>query len=167
MSLPKLQESDGVGVHEQFVFQWRCKLFEFGVTRHYVHKAKNVGLKFSCSSAQNIRVIQGQDKLKYYADPETWNKSPNTRVFCGECGSNLFLHPSSEDAVRTNTKVVTFGTLDEDVPWGECRRLRRFASFHGAGSASLREGSTTRSLPVIVPGENAVLILIFFFHFDL
>ncbi|KAF9555069.1 hypothetical protein CPC08DRAFT_744319 [Agrocybe pediades] len=105
-----------------------CKAVKYTVTGdpltfrvcHCENCRKATGSAFMSNlfyNADNIRVVQGEDKLKHYADPETWNGAPITRVFCSECGSNLFLHPSSKEAVATNTRVVTMGTIDGEVPW--------------------------------------------------
>ncbi|KAF8185427.1 Mss4-like protein [Pholiota molesta] len=59
-----------------------------------------------------IRVLQGEDQLKVYADPKTERGVVLNRYFCSACGSNLFLRSEGHDV-----RIIALGTLDDEVDW--------------------------------------------------
>lgn len=66
---------------------------------------------------QKIRVVQGEDKLKFYADSNTAAGVVLNRYFCSECGSNIFLR---SPGTGNDVGIIALGTLDDEVAWSEC-----------------------------------------------
>ncbi|KIM37279.1 hypothetical protein M413DRAFT_77269 [Hebeloma cylindrosporum] len=78
---------------------------------------------------KQVRVVSGEEKLKVFADLDTASGAPLHRYFCTECGSNIFFRPTSKRALELDYKLISSGTLNEEVDWvpeaemwPECRR---------------------------------------------
>ncbi|KAF8956175.1 Mss4-like protein [Flammula alnicola] len=68
-------------------------------------------------SEENIRVLQGEEKLKIYHDDDTAAGVRLNRYFCSECGSNVFLRSVANDPNRLKLGIIAYGTLDDEVDW--------------------------------------------------
>ncbi|KAF8952805.1 Mss4-like protein [Flammula alnicola] len=68
-------------------------------------------------TGKQVRVVEGEDKLKVFPDPETASGAPLDRYFCSECGSNVFLRPTNKRALELDYKIISHGTLNEEVDW--------------------------------------------------
>ncbi|PPQ68691.1 hypothetical protein CVT24_007576 [Panaeolus cyanescens] len=64
-------------------------------------------------TGKQIRILTGEDKMKFYPDRNTSSGHALNRHFCTECGSNVFLTPTSPQAIAKDVKIVTTGTLDD------------------------------------------------------
>ncbi|KAF9049076.1 Mss4-like protein [Panaeolus papilionaceus] len=85
---------------------------------HCVNCRKSSGTAFMSSlffNGKQLMVITGGDKVKVYSDRDTGSGYPINRFFCGECGSNLFRQPANPEALAKDLRVVTAGTLDEEI----------------------------------------------------
>ncbi|KAF5359711.1 hypothetical protein D9756_002855 [Leucocoprinus leucothites] len=67
-------------------------------------------------SAQQIRVVKGQDKLKLFRDKGTASGVALDRHFCTGCGSNVLLE-TTDPELRKKFIIVALGTLDEEMHW--------------------------------------------------
>jgi hypothetical protein len=75
-------------------------------------------------SAQQVRIVEGQGKLKVYCDKDTASGTPLNRQFCTECGSNVLL--STADPERGKKFIiVALGTLEDEIDWSESTLLGR------------------------------------------
>lgn len=67
---------------------------------------------------QRVRVLEGKESLKVFRDERTKSGVPLDRVFCGLCGSNVFL--STADAENSQKFImVALGTLDHEIDWSK------------------------------------------------
>ncbi|KJA25147.1 hypothetical protein HYPSUDRAFT_38115 [Hypholoma sublateritium FD-334 SS-4] len=66
-----------------------------------------------------VRILAGEDMLKFYADPGTASGTPLNRYFCGNCGSNVFLRSQIKvlNGKKNDLHIVALGTLDEVAEW--------------------------------------------------
>jgi hypothetical protein len=67
-------------------------------------------------SAQQLRVMAGQDKLKVFRDRNTASGVALDRQFCIECGSNVFLSTAHPERGKKFV-IVALGTLDQKFDW--------------------------------------------------
>lgn len=63
--------------------------------------------------------MEGEDKLKFYADPKTTTGVVLNRYFCSECGSNMFLRSEATPEKGNDVGIIALGTLDDEVDWSE------------------------------------------------
>ena len=68
---------------------------------------------------QQVCVTSGAEKLKVFADSDTASGARIDRYFCTECGSNVFLRPTNKRALELDYKIVSYGTLNEEVDWSK------------------------------------------------
>lgn len=71
-------------------------------------------------SAQQVRVVKGEEKLKVYRDTDTASGIALDRQFCTECGSNVFLATTDPELGQAFI-IVALGTLDDEMTWSESR----------------------------------------------
>jgi hypothetical protein len=62
---------------------------------------------------QGFRITHGEASLRRYTDKATDSGKPLTRMFCGECGSNLFATTPLVEHIIS----VGAGTLDDFESW--------------------------------------------------
>ncbi|OGM44203.1 DUF636 domain protein [Aspergillus bombycis] len=69
----------------------------------------SLGMANSIYRRENITIAQGHDTLRTYKDSATHNGSTVERLFCGNCGSNLFCENKEK---APDLFIVASGTMD-------------------------------------------------------
>jgi hypothetical protein len=91
--------------------------FQMPIVWHFENAA------LTCS-AQQVRVVEGQGKLKMYSDKNTASGTSLDRQFCTECGSNVLLSTGDPELGKKFIDVA-LGTLDDEIDWSESTLLGR------------------------------------------
>jgi len=64
---------------------------------------------------EKVRLLKGEEHLKFYRDNDTDSGFPLDRYFCINCGSNMFLQ--SNQKAGNAIRIVTLGSLDIPTDW--------------------------------------------------
>jgi len=59
----------------------------------------------------NVKITQGADMIKSYADGKTLSGNTITRTFCSNCGTTLFIIPAAGDIYITHPALIN-GKVD-------------------------------------------------------